>query len=431
MLIELFEEIEVEKYISAPKPYGIYKFSGFNKMINRVGESLIGYNSAKSLMVQNVGNQEVGALGLLKGLSKKTWLSQSESSYFDQIPLFDSEQNNFGFHLFADKEIDVELSKISFQRNSSDCYFLWNSGEAEATHHFQKLTPKAIVYFRKFYKKQLSIPKYLRGKTLLAELKELFRFSKQLPVLEKLSVRLFEKLGKESNLILLSDSKDVLLGINAYMEKIKQLAKGANERKTTFAIMQKHLLNMKLEIEKQVANEKQLSEKLELIQEEAILFYVYAVLQNPILHKKYSRIYQEYLPRVALFHDFWTWSELGRELVESLQLLNPTKKEFGNWEDKGVDELELIKLTFDIRRRKLLSDGKVVLNDIPEAVFLPKLGKTPLVKYLLKLQKSALLKSEVNKIMELCLNYWQVLEKIQIFSEHSTPFYFNYNEQIS
>ncbi|MFT5917105.1 MAG: hypothetical protein ACJAWV_002153 [Flammeovirgaceae bacterium] len=430
ILTELFGAIGIEKYISAPKPYAIYKLSKFKKASGGVGEKLVDYSVTTSMKVQDIDNQTIGLFNLQYKSSCKAWLSQSESHYFDQIPLLKSKQNEFGFHLFEDKKVDEKLPRICFQRNASNYYFMWNLNETETTHQFQKLTPKAIFYFRKLYEGQLAIPKYLSAEILLGELKEISRFSKQMPVLQKWSVRLSEKLleGKLEK-VPISNSVTILQEIEGYSEKIKRLAKGANERKTTFAIMQKHLRSMKVEIEQQLETEKELSEKLETVQEDTILFYIYAVLQNPTLQEKYRRIHQNYLPRVALFTDFWTWSKLGKELVESFQLLNPTKEGIGNWESEG--EIEIQKPTFDSKRKRLFSEGKLVLSEIPEQVFLPKLGKTLLIKHLLKQYSQASSKSEMEKMIQICVNYWQVLEKIRIFSESTAPFYFNYNEQIS
>lgn len=431
---ELFGEAEIKKHLLASKPFAVYKFTGFKKTLGGVGEKPADYKSTFTTKVQNIDSQEFSISDTLSSFNVKTWLSQSESNYFDGIPLMKSKQNGFGFFLFEPKKANDKSPKITFTRNNNDFYFLWNDGRnenyIESTHEFQKLTSKAVSYFQKFYEKQLEIPKYLETDLLKAQLKEISRFSKQLPVLHKLSEKLTDKIPKgKSNKVPISESESILEEIENYASKIKQLAKGANERKTTFALMQKHLRTMKANIDSQLENEKQLLEKLAKVNEESVFHYIHAVLNNPTTQKQFARIHQNYLPRVALFHDFWVWSELGGQLAESLETNEQINQFVGNWEleEEASCEIEIGKLTFDVRNQKAYIDGKLIVSEIPEDVFLPKLGKTHLVKHLAKQLSNPVSKNQLNQILTVCRNYWQVLEKIRILGEESKSYNFNYN----
>src|SRR5262249_35274627 len=53
----------------------------------------------------------------------------------------------------------------------------------------------------------------------------------------------------------------------------------------------------------------------ELITKDAIFYYVYGVLHDPIYREKYALDLKREFPRIPFYSDFWEWAKWGEQLM--------------------------------------------------------------------------------------------------------------------
>lgn len=202
------------------------------------------------------------------------------------------------------------------------------------------LSAKAITHFQNYYGQYIPKIKGIESEELQVHIQEIAKFSKQLPVIHKFSIQL-QELVAGHRVFAMNDFGKMRVLIDKYLAKIKQLSKGAHERKTAFSrinIQLNSILNLLTDQEEYAFA---LEEKRKAINPQNIFYYVYYALNKVF----YVDDYQSLLslePRVVLNDDFHLWASRGKELfefhqIEVLELGN--QNELENEEPLKVKEL--------------------------------------------------------------------------------------------
>lgn len=190
------------------------------------------------------------------------------------------------------------------------------------------ISPEAIQHFQAYYGAKIPVVTGIDAALVLESVEEISKYSKQLPVIHKYSVQLNE-LAEENQEPIIPFQKFVTIRahIDKYLTKIKQLAKGANERKTTFhriSIQLKTLLSQLEEQEQQHARSMALSAA---INKENITFYCFYALAKAAMSNYIPEGLATVEARIYYHHDFHAWANYGRQLAQLFQFDWPIAKQ--------------------------------------------------------------------------------------------------------
>lgn len=167
----------------------------------------------------------------------------------------------------------------------------------------------------------------------------------------------------------------------------------------------------------------QLQENLNAITAENIIYYIYALLQNP----KYSQVFfinlKYEMPRIPILQDFKFWAKKGKELADIQQ----------NWtaiDPYPLEEvfLEEEKKQFKFRANVLAGEieisKRLFLKNIPEEVWDFQIQGKSVLKEILKLYKKTFteyeedleqkLKIELAQIIQVCMRTMDIQAKLSV-----------------
>lgn len=139
------------------------------------------------------------------------------------------------------------------------------------------------------------------------------------------------------------------------------------------------------------------------IEKEDIFNYIYAVLNNKKYIVKYEKNLKRELPRVPFYDNFWTWSKLGKKLIEIHLNIYKIKCDSIKMEEKKLKKNEEIKdiLRYDHKLNKIILDNKTSMLNIPEDGKTYKIRERTVIEWVLdqykvKKYKSDTLQSKYN-----------------------------------
>lgn len=166
----------------------------------------------------------------------------------------------------------------------------------------------------------------------------------------------------------------------------------------------------------------QIQENLNAITAENIIYYIYALLQNPIYSQEFFINLKHELPRVPILQDFKFWAKKGKELADLQQ----------NWTSVEAYPLEEIfleeeKKQFKFRANVLAGEIEIskglFLKNIPEEVWEFQIQGKSLLKEILKFYKKTFteyeeklenqLKTELAQIIQVCLRTMDIQAKLK------------------
>jgi len=116
------------------------------------------------------------------------------------------------------------------------------------------------------------------------------------------------------------------------------------------------------------------------ITKDAIFYYVYGVLHDPVYREKYALNLKREFPRIPLYSDFWGWTGWGKELMDlhiGYEKVAPAKLRRSNRTDenaKGVGTSPKVLLKADKDAGCILIDSETTLAGIPAEAWEYKLG---------------------------------------------------------
>lgn len=284
------------------------------------------------------------------------WLNPGEAIFQTFLPLTDAGEDK-------EKQPKLFAKESVFTENQADCrpFFAENTSESKAkTIYLQSaentfsvyasaqkaqnflgkntigfslfsenntlnIEPKAVIFFREYYLKQLKEQTEDQEETALnLEISEIIQKiiqdSKKLPVLHKYTLRLFDLLPKNPSKKL-ADAQLRLIEeiIDHYTEKVTQLKPHALERKGLLNRVHNALYSLNeavYRISKHRKLQQERIENMKSIDEDAIFYYVYALLHHCVYKQRFRNDLQRSLPKIPLCPDFFRWVGFGEQLMQ-------------------------------------------------------------------------------------------------------------------
>jgi predicted helicase len=125
------------------------------------------------------------------------------------------------------------------------------------------------------------------------------------------------------------------------------------------------------------------------ITKEAIFFYVYSVLHDPIYREKYTQNLKREFPRIPFYADFWKWAAWG----ERLMALHVGYEAVKPWKLKRVDVPDEKSMKADLSPKPSLKadrdngiivlDSDTQLSGIPAEAWTYRLGNRSALEWIL------------------------------------------------
>ncbi len=258
----------------------------------------------------------------------------------------------------------------------------------------ENITDDALHFFRKHHH---AIVKKMASQAsehdFVLKLKELtqsvIRDSKNLPVLHKFSLQLFDLISRVEREKIATPNIDVIRRtLQRYQEKVTQLKPHAQERKSLFERVSEALKQFEdtlLQIETQRKSWQELQENMLNISKENIFYYLYAVLHHPEYQNRYAADLRRGLPRLPLYTDFFLWVGFGEALAQiHLQLNTIISPYLESFFEEPFPEKWNIKL---LKETQILEvNGQAV--PLPTLLWEPFFNDKTLAEWLVKLLKS-------------------------------------------
>ncbi|MGB0523890.1 MAG: type ISP restriction/modification enzyme [Flammeovirgaceae bacterium] len=297
------------------------------------------------------------------------WGHPSWNAYLQGIPIIRNQTKKTALQVFDKVAIEstpTDCSVIIAQQGqhwtvltSSMQQLVHLTSEQHYTLSPSTLSKKVITHFQDYYGAKIPVIKGIEAKHLLQAVQEIMKFSKQLPVIHKYSTQLFNLLPKaQTQLIKFKDFEEIRAVIDRYTRKIKQLAKGAQERKSLFQRITLQLNcileRLRAQEELQVKNEQL---RAAINSENSFYYCYYALAKFPIDYSSSSLL--KLAPRVILNHDFHQWAMQGKALYQLNQFELPST----STASKSTESIAL-KLSKDLT--KIQIDHALSIENIPQ-----------------------------------------------------------------
>ena len=137
------------------------------------------------------------------------------------------------------------------------------------------------------------------------------------------------------------------------------------------------------------------------VTKEAIFFYVYAALHDPVYRQKYAQNLKREFPRIPLHEDFWKWAAWGEQLLRLHTDFNdaqPWKLRRVDVPDKaaraaGISPKPILKP--NIEKNEIIIDTETSLEGIPPSAWLYRLGSRSALEWVLDQHKEKSGRDEV------------------------------------
>ena len=313
-----------------------------------------------------------------------------------------SSDTNGKFHLYqlnAFTEDKESISEISFEQmpeywisnkhylsfealwDTSDCIFQFTANASSCSYQLDHLgfDKKEALYIRSeaherikaFYAKQLGFSEEgFPAQKLIELVKSLLPFSKQLPALHKIALKMDACLPKPINSPLsLSNAEALTTLLEQLNAKINRLGRDAKERRNTFASMLQITHKLQRHLTQLQADRQKAYELLTQITPDSIAHYVYGILHHPTYQDRYQYWLHlpDFPPRIPLLENFWKIASSGEKLLEivnSAQTLHDAIQ--------IEQELPLSQATNDVvlkldkQKRCIWADDLVWISNLPE-----------------------------------------------------------------
>lgn len=246
-----------------------------------------------------------------------------------------------------------------------------------------QVSAEALRYFQEHYQSQVSMPLGLPMGQAKEWVRQLEKTGRQLPVLQKFINQLDELAQRFQSEIPIEGFEENREILHKFKKKIQQLNQGANERKKMFQLLLQILVCWEQSLNEVLKGREAAVEQRKAVNQENILAYIYAVLQDEEYASKYPLGLAYHLPRIPLYTDFWAWAKRGRQLLANDLMVSPS--EYTPWHAEWHEHVPLSLPIFrlDAAKKELQVDAQLRLQDLPEHCF-DALGKPqPWMKALL------------------------------------------------
>ncbi|GAB4332450.1 MAG: hypothetical protein OHK0038_08180 [Flammeovirgaceae bacterium] len=220
------------------------------------------------------------------------------------------------------------------------------------------------------------------GAANMKELVEgLVKLSRNLPVLHKYTLRIFNLLPRKAEGNLMTEKALAIFRIvEEYEAKILALSKGAKERQKQYNQLKDSILQIKSVLEETIKIEEYAKQKVQLINPENIFYYVFGILSCK------RQLEEEVF--ITFEDDFWQIAEKGKNKLD--KILFPEKlmpfplERFESEEFNGE-----VKLKFKLNKANgtFAIDSKTTLKGIPEFVWEKKLNGKPIISWWIEAQR--------------------------------------------
>jgi predicted helicase len=133
--------------------------------------------------------------------------------------------------------------------------------------------------------------------------------------------------------------------------------------------------------------------KEKAITKEAIFYYVYGVLHNPVYREKYALNLKREFPRVPFYLDFWQWAEWGKQLMElhiGYESVKPTKlkrKDVPDEKSRKAGMGPKCALKADKESGRIVVDSETTLEGVPAEAWEYRLGNRSALEWVLNQYK--------------------------------------------
>lgn len=125
------------------------------------------------------------------------------------------------------------------------------------------------------------------------------------------------------------------------------------------------------------------------ITKQAIFYYVYGVLHDPIYREKYAQNLKREFPRIPFYSDFWKWAEWGERLTAlhtGYETVNPWKLERIDVPDEKSKKARLPpkpSLKADKDNGVIVLDSETQLTGVPPEAWTYRLGNRSALEWIL------------------------------------------------
>ena len=125
------------------------------------------------------------------------------------------------------------------------------------------------------------------------------------------------------------------------------------------------------------------------INKEAIFYYVYGVLHDPVYREKYALNLKREFPRLPFYKDFWQWAEWGKELMDlhiGYESITPAKLKRTDVPDEKARKAGLAPkclLKTDRDGGRIIIDSETTLTGIPPEAWDYRLGNRSSLEWIL------------------------------------------------
>jgi predicted helicase len=131
------------------------------------------------------------------------------------------------------------------------------------------------------------------------------------------------------------------------------------------------------------------SKKSRAITKDAIFYYVYSVLHDPIYREKYALNLKREFPRIPFYKDFWQWAEWGKQLMDvhvGYESVAPAKLKRIDLPDEKARKAELSPkciLKADKDAGRIIVDSETTLTGVPAEAWDYRLGNRSALEWIL------------------------------------------------
>lgn len=366
---------------------------------------------------------------------------------FKEPFFFDKENNTYNPFLGVEKNTEVSISDcaLSIQSILSDEFSVFVVHKDQNPYQMGKhtlcfsintsktesnLSLDSLAFFRDYYSNKIYLESENHSEVesnqkIKGTIQRIIKDSKNLPVLHKYTLQLFDTLPREFHLKL-EEKKLQFIDtiIQKYADKISQLRPHALERKGIFERIANELYSLNEEIHlirKSRLGWKELIENAKNISEDDVFCYIYAVMHSTNFKTKFSSDLKRNWPRFPLYNDFFKWVSFGERLMQ-LHLRNFSENEvadvFPETSENEMPEKINIKLNKDNNTLKLT---KGVSVELPSSLIHYKIGDFMALEWLLKLFKTyqkensltfQLVKSMLNRVIHICSQTQKIIAEL-------------------
>jgi hypothetical protein len=314
-------------------------------------------------------------------------LQEDNKNYFEKVLGTDFQQPNV-FIIYSKGEIwaSNQLLHHKFSKDISIfpkfIYDIHNQSNIN-------IHSSTVEAFKSFYLPKIQLEKeHLLSSSPVgaANMKELVeglvKLSKNLPVLHKYTLKIFNLLPRKAEGNLNTEKAIEIFNIvQEYEAKILTLSKGAKERQKQYNQLKESLLHIKSALEDTIRIEDITKQKIQFITTENIFYYIFGVLSAK------RQIDEEVF--ITFEENFWGVAEKGKLELEKILLSEKiTPFELEVIENEGIiEEDNKTKLRANKTSGTLAIDSKTILKGIPSTAWDKKINGKPILIWWIEAQK--------------------------------------------